>query len=594
MKKICIVDSGYCAEDKNIRREQIDQSLTIKRNGDEIIVSEGAEDKIGHGTAILTILQQENDNYNLYIIIKIFDNELECDEELLIYALQYVYENVECDLLNLSLGITFCMRKNQLLDICQKLYDRNTIIISAFDNTGEVSYPAAFPCVIGVDSNTVCQNRNEIAYIESTMINVFGFGRMQRISRLFSKYMYVSGSSIACAHITRILACSKAKTLDEALNELNKMANYIFCRENLLDNKPNSIIKDIRNAILFPYNKEIHSLVKFDIMLPFSIYGVFDISKSGNVGRKIKSYEGSGEYIIQNWNDIQWDQDFDTVILGHLGEYSAITKEDWLNKVLFLSKEHKKRVYCFDEEPAIPKETACVSIDWPHKYFVQDKFGKLYDIECPVLGIFGTGSKQGKYTLQLILRKMFLENGYKLGQIGSEPSSLLFGMDDMFHFGYNEKFQLDGVNFIEALNDSLNSIQEKNVDIIIAGSQSGTIPYSLTNIKYATCRQIDFLIGINPDRVVLCMNVFDDLDYISRTIDFIESLASCKVIAGVLFPMTFSGQYAMLGTPSKKEEPLKILKKKNEISKNCHIPCFELGVAEEMQKLFTVIINNFR
>ena len=597
MKRICVIDSGYRRDDKNICIDQIERSLTVRMCEGVFYVLEGAEDKIGHGTAILTILQQGqrmNKIDNVYTILKIFEDELECDEELLIYALQYVYENIECDILNLSLGITSCTKKKQLFDICQRLHDRNTIIISAFDNSGAVSYPAAFPCVIGVDNNDVCKNRNDIAYIEDSMVNIFAFGRVQRISHFFTKYMYVSGSSVACAHITRTLSIADVKSTEEALDVLYNMSSYVFSKKNVKKPyKPPAIIKDIKKAIVFPYNKEMHSVVKFDMMLSFSIYGVYDSSISGNVGKKILSYDGNHEYVIRSWKDIPWESDFDTIILGHLGEYNSMTKEDWLSKALILSKKYNKRVYCFDEAPAIPMELAGVSIDWPHKDFIQDKFGKLYDICCPILGIFGTGSKQGKYTLQLILRKEFLANGYKVGQIGSEPSSLLFGMDDVFHFGYNENFQLEGTTFIEALNESLNEIQEKGVDIIIAGCQSGTIPYSFMNIKYATCRQIDFLCGLNPDRVVLCANVFDDLEYICRTVNFIEALGSCTVIAIVLFPMTFAGEYAMIGNPSKKENKIKIDQKKNEIVDKFHIPCFELGIAEEMQELFAIIINSF-
>lgn len=94
MKRICVIDSGYRRDDKNIRKGQIERSLTVRRREDGFEVSEGAEDKIGHGTAILTILQQGNEKENLYTILKIFDSELECDEELLIYALQYVYEKM--------------------------------------------------------------------------------------------------------------------------------------------------------------------------------------------------------------------------------------------------------------------------------------------------------------------------------------------------------------------------------------------------------------------------------------------------------------------------------------------------------------------
>lgn len=597
MKRICVIDSGYRRGDPNIREDQIERALTVERREDGFKVTEGAEDAVGHGTAVLTILQQEQQRKateNVYTILKIFDTELECDEELLLYALQYVYENIECDFLNLSLGITSCTGKQALFDICQRLYDRNTIIISAFDHSGAVSYPAAFPCVIGVDDHEVCKSRNDIAYVEDSMVNVFAFGRTQRISHFFTKYMYVSGSSVACAHITRALSLTDVKSPAEAFDALYQMSNYVFQKENAPKPfQPPSIIKDIKKAIVFPYNKEMHSVVQFDTLLPFSIDGVYDSPLSGNVGRKVFSDDGEHAYTIHSWKEIPWESDFDTVILGHIGEYSSVTKEDWLRKVLLASREYRKRVYCFDEAPAIPAELSSVSIDWPHKEFIPDKFGKLYDISCPVLGIFGTGSKQGKYTLQLILRKLFLSNGYRVGQIGSEPSSLLFGMDDVFHFGYNEKFQLDGTTLIEALNDSCNRIQEKDVDLIIAGCQSGTIPYSLMNIRHATCRQMDFLLGINPDRVVLCANLFDDLEYIGRTVRLIEALGSCTVIAVVLFPMTFAGEYAMTGTPSRKETKMKIDRKKNEIDQTCHIPCFELGIAEEMQELWKLILNSF-
>lgn len=595
MKKICVIDSGYRADDKNIKSDQIERAITVKQVNNEFLVSEGAEDNIGHGTAILSIIQQGTPYDNVYIVLKIFDNELSCDEELLIFALEYVCKNIECDLVNLSLGITCSKNKKQLLKICRKIYEKGIIIVSAFDNDGAVSYPAAFPYVIGVDSNAVCKSRNDIAFVENSIVNIFAFGRMQRISQFYTKYMYVSGASVACAHITRILSSTDAKTFSEAISKLYSCAKYVFYKniKQPTSDIPTPLIQNIKKAILFPYNKEMHSVVKFDNMLSFAIHGVYDTTKSGLVGRKIYSYDGEREYVINNWQNIMWEQDFDTVILGHLGEYSKLINEDLLYKVLTFSKQFNKKVYCFDTAPTFSQEFKSVPIDWPHKEFLQDKFGKLYEIDCPILGIFGTGSKQGKYTLQLILRKLFLQNGYKVGQIGSEPSSLLFGMDDMFHFGYNEKFELNDIEFIEALNDSLNKIQEKDVDIIIVGCQSGTIPYSLVNMKYATCKQISFLTGVNPDRVVLCINLFDDLDYIGRTISFIESLGACKVIAAVLFPMTFSGDYAMIGTPSKHESLENICLKKNEIMQTYNIPCFELGIEEEMQDLFMVIINSF-
>ncbi len=594
MKRICIVDSGYDAENVHINKEQIEKAVTIQQCGNEIRVIEGAEDKIGHGTAVLSVLQ--SGDRNSYSILKIFDDLLECNEEVLLYALQYVYDNIECDILNLSLGITSCTQKRQLNDICRKLYDRNTIIVAAFDNSGAVSYPAAFSCVIGVDNDLLCKKRDDLVYVEDSMVNVFAFGKVQRIPWLYPKYMFVSGSSIACAHVTRLLASSEADTTDKAISFLYQAAGYVLSKEmNTKSNelKPEKVSGDIKKAILFPYNKEMHSVVKFDNLLPFSLYGVYDTVKTGNVGRKIKTYDGNREYLIQDMKNISWDETFDTVILGHLEEYNDVTGQDWMKKMLTFCEKYNKKVYCFDEAPDALKDFSTVQADWPNKSYIPNKFGKLYDICCPVLGVFGTGARQGKYTLQLILREMFLEQGYTLGQIGSEPSSPLFGMDDVFHFGYNKYFQMDSQLFIEALNDSLNTIQEKGVDIILAGCQSGTIPYGFTNVRYTTCKQIDFLTGINPDKVVLCVNIFDDTDYIKRTISFIESLGSCDVIATVLFTMTFAGEYSMVGTPSKKESAENIALKKYEIEGSCSKPCFESGNKEQMQELFKLIVENF-
>ena len=72
----------------------------------------------------------------------------------------------------------------------------------------------------------------------------------------------------------------------------------------------------------------------------------------------------------------------------------------------------------------------------------QNYFGKLYSIGKPVLMISGTGSQQGKFSLQLKLRDRFKQEGYRVGQLGTEPSSLLFGMDEVFPCGYGSKVKL--------------------------------------------------------------------------------------------------------------------------------------------------------
>lgn len=46
----------------------------------------------------------------------------------------------------------------------------------------------------------------------------------------------------------------------------------------------------------------------------------------------------------------------------------------------------------------------------------------IYFISISILGIFGIDIDQGNFTIQLKLRKRFLEAGHNVGQLGTEPN----------------------------------------------------------------------------------------------------------------------------------------------------------------------------
>ena len=71
-------------------------------------------------------------------------------------------------------------------------------------------------------------------------------------------------------------------------------------------------------------------------------------------------------------------------------------------------------------------------------------------------------------------------------------------------------------------------------DIIMFGSQSSTIAANLYDIRYNASYQLDVLLGYNPDAVVLVVNRFDGIDYIRKTIRFIESASQANVVCIVV------------------------------------------------------------
>ena len=129
--------------------------------------------------------------------------------------------------------------------------------------------------------------------------------------------------------------------------------------------------------------------------------------------------------------------------------------------------------------------------------------------------------------------------GYRVGQIGTEPSALLFGMDDVYPMGYHCSVYLRGLEAVQYLNSRMNALCEKDVDLILIGSQSGTVPYDVGNLVQYPCMQYDFLMGTLPDAVILCINAYDEPEYVGRTIHFLESAVECRVIAAVLYPLDF-------------------------------------------------------
>lgn len=71
----------------------------------------------------------------------------------------------------------------------------------------------------------------------------------------------------------------------------------------------------------------------------------------------------------------------------------------------------------------------------------------------------------------------------------------------------------------------------KAIDIVITSSQSGVLLYDIGNMIQYNLPQFSFLLGTQPDAVILCINPFDEMDYIMRTKLFIESSVDCKVVA---------------------------------------------------------------
>lgn len=591
--KIVIVDSGVDIAHPQFKNISI-QGYTYK----ESKLYDGCSDEYGHGTAIYQIVRSVSSIADV-INIKLPNIGHSNTRMELVEALEYIADHIPCNILNLSLGISICANLEELKRVCNKLEDKGVIMIAAHDNSGSIAYPAAFENVIGIVTGSLCKRTDEFEYVDDTVVNIAAKGNIQRVAWVNPEYLVARGNSFACAHVTVQAAkfmYMGVKTKESLLAKFKEIAVKVYSSRCAVKQK--NVPFKISKAAIFPFNKEMHSLVRYANLLPFRIVDIYDTKYSAMVGATTSHLlkdVNVEEYIIKNIAHIDWNS-FDTLILGHTGEVSVlIHKENLCKEIINQAIEKGKQIFCFDDIRGIGYQRGS-TIYFPEidiSDMPPQRYGMMYRITKPVLGVFGTSSRQGKFTVQLKLRENLLAMGYNVGQIGTEPSALLYGMDYVFPIGYNSAVHIGGYQTVRYLNHIINDLCIHEKDIILVGSQSGTVPYDTGNINQFTTSQMDFLMGTQPDAVILCVNPYDEIAYIKRTIKFIESCVVCRVVALVVFPMTiqngWKGNYGAKRSLTKDE--CEGVKKNLSVETCLHVYC--LGEEKDMLELTYYVIDFF-
>lgn len=208
---IVLIDLGICNSFCNVIG-----GIHIYEKNNQFIIDKNYIDEIGHGTAIADLITKYNNNNLMFYIIKIFESINDViNVDTLCYALNYILENVDCDIIQISLGVLeYSKRLNNLIN---KLVDRDICIISAFDNNGAISYPAAFPNVIGVD---ITNNYNKIDNFDlllDDIVDIVGPDIYYHVKWKDNKNNIVKGSSFYCSYITAVISKIYTKHMPKKL-----------------------------------------------------------------------------------------------------------------------------------------------------------------------------------------------------------------------------------------------------------------------------------------------------------------------------------------------------------------------------------------
>ena len=559
--RLAIVDSGIDASHSGVG--DVAGGVHIKIGGEgEVLFLDDYADCAGHGTACAGIIRKKAPGAALYSV-RIFDESLIADGRALIAAIQWCIDN-EMDVVNLSLGTTDVTFKKSLQKVCRKAVDAGVILVAAESNDGLESYPAVFSEVIGVTGGTIAdlstpQHAYEpdgFYYRKEQRIECVARGDEQRVCWLNGKHIMTGGNSFAAPHITGIIArlleqhpkCSvqgiRLLLQEKALNEISQGQNK---SKSGLQSHCKDFQEDyayIKKAVLYPYNKEMHSLVRYRDLLAFEIVGVADPIGKGMVGKDAGKVIGESVANLRISPNIRHTMaDADTLILGYVDQLSRIRKRDLLREYVQLALDEECHVFSFQAlDPTVygdlydTADKKGLRLVYPYIHREElaqaiQNFHALPPVDVPVLSVMGTSSQQGKFTLQLALRRRLIQKGYKVGQIGTEHHSRLFGMDVAFPMGYASPFKLPFQHYIPYLDYKIREIcQRTQPDIILTGSQSGTIPYHVQEHSTHCLSSLAFLLGVKPDACILVVNSIDAEEYIRDTIDGIRAVCKAPTI----------------------------------------------------------------
>lgn len=96
-----------------------------------------------------------------------------------------------------------------------------------------------------------------------------------------------------------------------------------------------------------------------------------------------------------------------------------------------------------------------------------------------------------------------------------------------------------------------------------------------------------------PDICILCVNFSDEVEFVKRTIAFLESYIDSKVIALVIFPVERNIVWSTLGNDVKKIDMISLTRKRVELENELNIKTYILDEEDDIEQLYKGILAEF-
>jgi uncharacterized NAD-dependent epimerase/dehydratase family protein len=565
--RVAVVDTGMDPDHPDLA-PVIGGARFFEQDG-EVRRDEAHRDHAGHGTAVAGIVSRGLQGRIELLAVKVVESERGSSARALAEAIGFAAAS-GARVINVSLGVEAYGAESaaRIEDACRRAIAAGAVVVAAAGPPGTLPLPAALPEVIAVGV-AFCPS-DVIHAADEGHVAFLARGDLQRVAWLGGDHRLAQGDSFAAAHVSR-LAC-RILLRDPALDAAGVRAALSAATAHT-DAAERARFRDrlaafyrrrtparaafIRRAAIYPFNKEIHALIRFRDLLPFTIAAVADPPGMRRAGRDASEILGEAPSGLVIRPDLEGALDeADTLILGHVEDLGA--RHDPARRALLrgkhvfsLSRLDRPDLQALAAErglaladPTVTRaEVAEVLQGAATERAIDPRLGRRARLdaaavplrhECPVVGVFGTSRSQGKLSVQLALRRALAVRGHRVGQLATEPTGALLGASATLPLGHERGERLGLETDARLARLLLAAVKnEERPDLVIVGGQSSVVSASreIDRLGLGSLSTLAFATAVEPDAHVLVCNVFDTARHIRRCIEALESVAGGTVIA---------------------------------------------------------------
>jgi subtilisin len=627
--KVAIVDDGVYPQTSSIRNlkggtDVILNNKSLSCNGNGITDLPGS-----HGTICAALISRRAPDAVLYSI-KVLDLHRNGPPSALVRALEWVIEN-DVDVVNLSLGTTNGSYAKDLRRLCVRAVEQGIVLVAATHNGGLLSYPSAFPEVLAVTQDNRYTDYQfgyyprRRAEWRAAGEDVFSVAVSNTANPEYSA-IALSGSSLATARMTGNVAAlleilpqaDLARLKDElAARETKLLARAEFSPRYRAMPEPDersilsSHLRNIRRVAIYPNDSTTEIVLANRDQFDFAVDTVIDPVHPSAPGRDAGYLYGLCDLsipVVRNFDGV--GPETDTLIIGDLQELLIANKEDYLyeacrwtvnnGKHLINLGSFEPHIYQRLYEEAQRKNlmlTSAIRLGLDGLPTVTTK----QESAAPVVFVCGTSFNQGKFTVQLALRRFLKKAGYRVAMVASNPLASLIQGGICVPPDIVSDYLLLTQNSIDLVEKALRSTYGTEPDVIIVGSPGGVIPapfdypvidqYHLAPPLYS----LACLTATRPDAAILAINSIDPEVHIERCITAVESVGRTQVIALVVAnKLVYEGAYTRKQKWGRTLRDDELLELKRTCEQRFGLPLFCPFSFQEQEDLTSFLIDSFQ